>query len=199
MAIKTFFSNILNVVSFNQLPENHRQITFYSEGPNYWSYIGGLLEAVLEHTDLHVCYICSSQNDPGLQIDHPRLNVFLTDEGFVRDWFFANIDTRIMVMTMPDIGQYQVKRSKNDVHYIYVQHSLVSFHMVYRHGAFDYYDTIFCAGPHHLAEIRALEDENNTSKKNLFNHGMLVLILFKRRPSCVVKLRKNRIQNATIC
>lgn len=76
-----------------------------------------------------------------------------------------------MVMTMPDLGQFQVKRSKHKVHYVYVQHSLVSLHMVYRKGAFDHYDTIFCAGPHHVKETRAMEEKYNLPAKNLVEHG----------------------------
>ena len=72
---------------------------------------------------------------------------------------------------MPDINQYQVKCSKNNVHYVYVQHSLVSMHMVYRTGAFDYYDTVFCAGPHHRNEMRALEQSRGLKAKQLFDHG----------------------------
>ncbi len=74
-------------------------------------------------------------------------------------------------MTMPDLHQYQVKRSKHKVHYVYVQHSLVSLHMVYRKGAFDHYDTIFCSGPHHVREIRAMETEFNLRPKKLVEHG----------------------------
>ena len=70
-----------------------------------------------------------------------------------------------MAMTMPRLHQHQVKRSIHSVHYIYVQHLMVSFEMVYRSGAFDYFDTIFCAGPHYLKEIRALEEQRNTESK----------------------------------
>jgi len=43
--------------------------------------------------------------------------------------------------------------------------------MVYRKGAMDHYDTIFCAGPHHLEEMRALETHYNLPKKKLVKHG----------------------------
>ena len=76
-----------------------------------------------------------------------------------------------MVMTMPDLHQYQVKRSKFPVHYVYIQHSMVSCHMVYRPGAFDHFDTIFCSGPHHKLEIRALEKARNLQEKSLVVHG----------------------------
>jgi CDP-glycerol glycerophosphotransferase (TagB/SpsB family) len=91
--------------------------------------------------------------------------------GFVRDYFFQNLDTNIMVMTMPDLHNFQVKRSRHNVHYIYVQHSLVSLHMIYRHGAFDHYDTICAAGPHHVEEIRAIEAKYNLPRKNVVELG----------------------------
>jgi len=166
-----FFRHLKNVIAYNQTPKDQRVLTIYSEGKNYWSYLGGLVKNILDNSDVHVCYVTSSDADPGLSLEHDRLTTFVIGEGFVRDWFFANQDTAVMVMTMPDLHQYQVKKSKFPVHYVYVQHSLVSFHMVYRTGAFDFYDTIFCSGPHHKAEMRALEEERNLTPKTLFDHG----------------------------
>ena len=68
--IKTLSS----VISFNNLPKEKRQITFYSEGKNYWPHLQGLLETTLEKTDKFVCYVSSSLDDPGLKLTHPRLN-----------------------------------------------------------------------------------------------------------------------------
>lgn len=176
----SFFAHIKSVIGYNQLPRAQRRLTIYSEGKNYWSYLGGLLQTILDISDVHVCYVTSSAADPGLEIVHPRLQTFVIGEGFVRDWMFANMDTDVVVMTMPDLGQYQVKRSSNPVHYVYIQHSLVSLHMVYRPGAFDFYDSIFCAGPHHKAEIRAMESFAGLSSKNLFEHGYARLDAIKK-------------------
>ena len=63
------------------------------------------------------------------------------------------MDVDVVVMTMPDLNQFQIKRSRFSVHYVHVQHSLVSLHMIYRKGAFDHFDTVFCSY-HHIAEIR---------------------------------------------
>ena len=126
---------------------------------------------LLALSDVPVCYLSSDEDDPGLLLAHPNYRKFVIDEGHVRDWLFSNIETDVFVMTMPDLHQYQVKRSKHAVHYVYVQHSLVSLHMVYRKGAFDHYDTIFCAAPHHVKEIRAMETEFNLRPKRLVEHG----------------------------
>ena len=118
-----------------------------------------------------VCYVSSDPNDPGLHIDDAKLNGFLTDRGWVRDWFFQNVATDVFVTTTPDLGNYQLKRSRHDVHYVYVHHSLVSQHMAYRPAAFDNFDTIFCAGPHHMVETRQQEMRSNLPPKQLVEHG----------------------------
>jgi len=166
-----FIRHIKEVMRFMALPKEQRRITFYCEGKNYWPHLEGLLKTVLADSDIGVCYISSNDNDPGLKLQHNNLQCFKTDEGFVRNWLFENIETELMVMTMPDLHQFQVKRSKHKVHYVYVQHSLVSLHMIYRKGAFDHYDTIFCAGPHHKKEIRAMEEHYKLAAKNVEEHG----------------------------
>ena len=162
---------ISNVIRFMSLPKEQRCIVFYSEAASYWPHLGGLIRELL-HTDLStICYISSSPDDPGLALQREKLHTFYIGNGFIRDWLFQNIDTNYMIMTMPDLHQYQVKRSRHPVHYIYVQHSLVSLHMVYRTGAFNHYDTICCAGPHHAREIRAIEKKYSLPTKNIFEHG----------------------------
>ncbi len=180
VVLRAFFHRIRSVVSFLQLDRSLRRLTFYSEGRNYWPHLQGLIEQVLEQSDLPICYLSSAEDDPGLQFDHPRFYSFLIDEGAIRNWLFANIETDVMVMTMPDIELYQVKRSSYPVHYVYVQHSLVSLHMVYRPGALDHYDTIFCAGPHHVEELRALEANAGLAPKAVFEHGYSRLDAIRR-------------------
>jgi hypothetical protein len=165
------FSQIKDVLRYSQLPKVERKITFYSEGRNYWPHLKEMLKSFLDCTDIPVCYVSSNPNDPGLSYEHPKLKKFEIGEGSIRDWFFANLDTDVMVMTMPDLHKYQVKRSKHNVHYVYVQHSLVSQHMAYREGAFDHFDTVFCSGPHHVKELRALEARYKLPSKNLVEHG----------------------------
>ena len=180
-----FFKQIINLIQFMSLPKKQRRITFYSEGKNFWPHLEGLVKELLKISDIPICYISSQKDDPGLTLSHKNYKTFMIDEGFVRNWLFENIDTDIMVMTMPDIEHFQLKRSKHSVHYVYVQHSLVSLHAIYRKGAFDYYDTIFCSGAHHMKEIRAMEKKYNLPKKNLLAHGY-------GRLDAIIKEAKNR-------
>tara|TARA_B100002003_G_scaffold236073_1_gene251678 strand:- start:76 stop:1218 length:1143 start_codon:yes stop_codon:yes gene_type:complete len=166
-----FIRHLMDVTAVMQLPKSYRKIVFYSEGQAYWVHLEGILTEFLSQTNTPVCYITSDQDDPGLCYEHPNLRSFKIDDGGCRNWLFKNIDTDVMVMTMPDLEKHQVKRSKHPVHYVYVQHSLVSLHMVYRKGAFDHFDTIFCAGPHQVREVRAIEKKYQLPQKGVVEHG----------------------------
>ncbi len=167
----SFFKHMAGLLSFVQTPRAQRRVVFYSEGPTYWVHLQGLVQALLASGEVPVCYVSSNPADPGLALQHANYKTFLIDQGWVRNWFFENLQADVLVMTMPDLDQYQVKRSKHPVHYVYVQHSLVSFHMVYRPGAFDAFDSVFCAGPHHLKEIDAITTHKNLPPKHVVAHG----------------------------
>ena len=162
---------ISDVARYVQLPAPERRLTFYSEGRNYWRYLEPLITEVLRADSSPICFVTSDRGDPGLQITHHNYHRFVIDEGSVRNWLFRHMETDVLVTTMPDLHRFHVKRSRHPVHYVYVQHSLVSLHRVYRAGAFDHYDTIFCAGPHHVGEWRAIEKRRNLDRKELFCHG----------------------------
>ena len=88
---------------------------------------------------------------------------------------FQFLQAGVMVMTMPDLDVYHIKRSKYPVVYMYMYHSMVSSHMIYRRRAFDNFDTILCVGPHHKNEIRAAEELYGLPPKNLVDMGYGIL------------------------
>jgi len=57
------------------------------------------------------------------------------------------------------------------VHYIYLFHSLGSTHMVDHANSYDAYDSLFCVGPHHVAELRKRESIADLPARNLFEYG----------------------------
>jgi hypothetical protein len=168
--LKTF-KHIAQGLKFMRLPKKLRRVVFYSEGKSYWPLFKGLIDGILGQSNLDICYITSGKDDPGIEYSHNRYNSFIIDDGYVRNWFFENMQADILIMTMPDLNQYQVKRSKYPIHYIYIQHALMSLHMVYRQGAFDFFDTVFCSGPHHVQEIRQLEEKYKLPQKKILEHG----------------------------
>lgn len=166
-----FFRHLSQLLQFLQLPRARRQIVFYSEGRAYWVHLEPLLRALLENTEIGICYITSARDDPGLTYTQQNFSSYLTDDSWIRNWLFENIDTDVLIMTMPDLDQYQIKRSRHPVHYVYLQHSLISLHMGYRKGAFDHFDTVLCAGPYQQDEIRATEACYGLPAKHTIAHS----------------------------
>ncbi|MBJ90841.1 MAG: CDP-glycerol--glycerophosphate glycerophosphotransferase [Woeseia sp.] len=153
------------------LPQSRRYLSFYSEGPAYWVHLEPLVRHLLSDHKIPLCYFSSSPDDPGLNIVKEHGETFLIGDGAVRTVLFKSFPPGVLVMTMPDLENFHIKRSVHPVHYVYVQHSMVSTHMVYRSTAFDHFDTVFCAGPHHVAETRAREQLMGLPKKQLIEHG----------------------------
>ena len=83
------------------------------------------------------------------------------------------LEADIVLMTMPDIETFHIKRSyiKKDIEYIYLFHGFASTHMVLREEALDHYDTIFCSGPVQIKEIRAREAMKGLPEKKLIDTG----------------------------
>ncbi len=77
----------------------------------------------------------------------------------------------IFVTTMTDLGTYHLKRSINDVKYVYVFHSLLSTHRAYRDHAFDSYDIFLCSGPHHVAELKKAREVFGLNSRELLETG----------------------------
>lgn len=157
--------------SFNRLSPDERSIVFYAESGADWPHLGPIIEELTQSIGREVCYVTSQADDPVLTSGAPGIRPFYIGSGSTRTAFFKLVDARVVVMTLPDLETFHLKRSVHPVHYVYVFHSIVSSHMIYRKGAFDAYDTVLCVGPHHVAEIRATEAAYGLRAKELVEHG----------------------------
>ncbi len=145
-----------------------KEIAFYASQAQYISYYQGLLDELIERKK-EILYLTSALEDSIL--DEKDCGVSSLFSKSFLPLIFPMLTPPVLVTTIPDIQQYQIKRSFSGTNYVYVFHSLVSTHKMYRTGAFDYYDTIFCVGPHHLAEIRETEKVYNLPAKTLHEVG----------------------------
>lgn len=155
---------------FLAVPPAKRRVVVYSEGAASWPHLGPVVQALLaEGVPLH--FVSSSADDPGVALRHPGLLSWVIGDGHVRTMFFSSLEAELVLMTMPDLQTFHIKRSRRVARYVYLHHSLVSSHMVYRDGAFDHFDTVLCAGPHHVDELRAIEALKRLPPKQLVPHG----------------------------
>ncbi len=162
---------------FQRRPPALRDIVFYSEGTPYGGFLRPVVESLIEEHGRSVSYITSDAHDPALREGAGPFQVYYISHESARIFLFEMMRAGIVVMTMPDLNTFHIKRSRYRVHYAHLLHSMVSTHMIYRKGAFDHFDSVLCTGPHQVAEIRQWEQLKGLPEKQLFEHGYCPLDL----------------------
>ena len=156
---------------YRKLPADWRNIVIYSESGQDWHYFEPLVEVLNGELKHKVTYVTSDPRDAGLGRKHELYKSIYIPEGFFLTTHFNFQKADVVVMTMMDLDNFQLKKSINGVHYIYLFHSLGSTHMVDFANSYDAYDSLFCAGPHHVAELRKREAMQGLEPRNLFEYG----------------------------
>jgi YidC/Oxa1 family membrane protein insertase len=156
---------------FKKLPWEWRNIVVYSESGQDWHQFSGLIDELNGRFGCKTCYVTSDPTDPGLSREHANFKAIFIPDGWFLTIFFQVNQSDLFVLTMMDLQNLQLKRSLHPVHYVYLFHSMGSTHMVDHENSFDHYDTLFCAGPHQVAEIRRREELKGLPAKQLFDYG----------------------------
>ena len=147
---------------FEKLTDFERSIVFYAENRASMNHFKLLISELTEIKKLQICYVTSVKNDPILSLNNKNIFAFYIGDGIARTKFFLTLKAKILIMDMPDLDTFHIKRSKTyPVHYIYIFHSMFSVHSYLRKNAIDNFDTIFCVGEYHEKEIRAHEKKPN--------------------------------------
>ena len=155
-----------------KLTDKERSIVFYAENQASMNHFRLLISELTEEKNLQICYVTSVKNDPIFSSKNKNIITFYIGDGTTRTKFFLTLKAKILIMDMPDLQTFHIKRSKvYPVHYVYIFHSMFSTHSYLRKGALDNYDTIFCVGKHHEKEIRATEERYGLKDKKLIKYG----------------------------
>ena len=192
-----------DIEKFNELDIDERSIVFYSESSVIlYPYVEEIIQE-LQNRDQKICYLTSRKDDPILQNKNENIRVFYIGDSEIQKMnFFLKLKAGVLIMTMPDLGSYHIKRSKEfPVHYVYTFHSMNSTHMEFQKTAFDQFDSIFCVGSYQIQELRATEKLYNLKQKNLVECGYGLLDkLIKLKSSFAEKgnLLKNNKKNILI-
>ncbi len=186
-----FFFNLIKEIKdcfrlFSASSQKARRIVFYSESDIYYQYYEGIIDELLGRGDIEIAYITSDINDSifgrfagGCNYGGADAGIINSSGSKVKVFYINNLlsiamiylDSKVFLMTMPDLGNFHIKRSINAVHYIYVFHAIGSTHLQYRRGAFDNYDAVFCVGAHQAAEIKKTEELYALKPKTLIECG----------------------------
>ena len=152
----------------------NKHLAFYSESGGFYKYYEDIIEYLLAHANLSIHYITSDPKDPIFEKakEEPRIKPYYIGEKRLIT-LMMKMDADMVVMTVPDLDNYHLKRSyvRKDVEYVYVFHYPLSTHMVLPKGALDHYDTIMCVGEFQFEEIRRAEELYGLPAKQLIACG----------------------------
>ena len=156
----------------------NKHIVFYSEGGGFYKYFQSLIEWLLAHSNLVIHYVTNDPKDAVFRLaaTQPRIRPYYIGPVKIIS-LMMKMDADMVIMTTPDLGKYQIKRSyvRKDVEYVYLTHGVSSVHLCLRQGAFDNYDTVFTVGPYQNDEHRKTEEIYHLREKRLVPTGYLLL------------------------
>lgn len=152
-------------------PENEslRRLVFFAESPIQYRYYEDYLQYILKASDLEICYLASTIDDPIFESKEKRIKPFFIKNLLSKT--FEKLDSNALVIANPDLGKGPFKRAPDSVHHIYAFRGIASVHQAYRLGAFDNYDAMLCVGEYQVAEFRKMEELYKTRKKELVVTG----------------------------
>ena len=156
------FNNI-NLINSKKL-----KFIFYSENKSYQKYSYQLIKLLARKYPDEVCYVSSDINDK--IISFKTKNLFIGNNLLMK-YFFTNIKAENLILTLTDLDNHIIKKTKNIKKYIYFFHAPVSTTKSYTAGAFDNYDIILCNGNYQIDEIRKREFFQKNKKKELIKSG----------------------------
>ena len=156
----------------------NKHLVYYSESNGFYKYFQRTIEWLLKNTNLIIHYITSDPNDRIFELagTEERIKPYYIGEKKLIT-LMMKMDADVVIMTMPDLENYHIKRSyvRKDIEYICVQHGMGSVNPTLRKGAEDHYDTVFCTGAHQLRELRQMEELDHAPEKNLVETGYPLL------------------------
>lgn len=156
----------------------NKHLVFYSEKSGFYKYFKNVIEYLLKHSNVIVHYVTSDPKDRIFETARiePRIRPYYIGEKRLIT-LMMKMDADIVVMTMPDLDNFHIKRSyiRKDIEYIYMPHGINSDNMTLRPNAVANFDTIFAPCTHLLLEYRALEKQNNTRQKHYVECGFGLL------------------------
>lgn len=153
-----------------------KQLVFYSEKNGFYKYYQNVIETILNKTDIIIHYITSDPKDEVFALANDQFRVYYIGENKLIV-LMMKMEADMVVMTMPDLQKYHIKRSivKENIEYVYLDHGIGSDNLMLRKHALDYFDTIFASNENGKAEIRAQEKCYGLKEKNIVEFGSCLI------------------------
>ena len=158
------------------LKASGKKIVFYSEKNGFYKYYRNIIEEIVKRTNIVIHYITSDPLDEVFQMEGVQFKPYYIGENRMIV-LMMKMETDLMVMTTPDLENFQLKRSyvKKDIEYIYVPHDVNSSNLTFHKNALDHFDTIFTSGFKNKEEIKEREEKYALPSKKLVEWGSGVI------------------------
>ena len=156
----------------------NKHLVFYSESNGFYKYYQGIIEYILKNTNIVIHYITSDYNDNifNLEKENPNIKAYYIEEKKLIT-LMMKMDADVVVMTMPDLDNYHIKRSyvRKDIEYIYIPHGLDSMNLTMRNASMNNYDTVFVTGKHQEEEALKINELDKLKNRKIFKWGYSLL------------------------
>ncbi len=148
------------------------KLMFYSESNGFYKYFKDMIDYVCEHSDIVIHYVTSDPHDKIFDDKREQIRAYYSASDRYLIPLFMKLDCDMCIMTMPDLEKYHIKRSRvrKNIEYVFACHGIGSISL-YRKGALDWFDTVFCPNKDQFDEIRAYEKLYGTPEKLLVQTG----------------------------
>ena len=153
---------------------------FYSENKSYQKFSIDIIDVISKKYPNQILYVSSDRED---KIDNINVKNLYIGQGLLMKLFFLIIKAENFFLTLTDLGNHSIKKTKNINKYIYYFHAAVSTFKNYTNTAFDNYDVILCSGKFQINEIRKREKKLNLPKKELIETGYFYFDYLKEKIS----------------
>lgn len=170
----------------------NKHLVFYSESNGFYKYYKGIIEYLLENTNITLHYITSDYNDNifKMEKENPKIKAYYIGERKLIT-LMMKMDADVVVMTMPDLENYHIKRSyvRKNIEYIFIPHSMDSLNMTMRKGSMDHFDTVFATGSHQKEEDEETNKVYNLQNRKIVEWGYTLL------DDMIKDYEKNNVKN----
>ncbi|MDE6727048.1 MAG: CDP-glycerol glycerophosphotransferase family protein, partial [Oscillospiraceae bacterium] len=141
-------------------------------------YYKGIIEYILNHTNITIHYITSDPNDGIFELEKQNEHVkayFIDEKRLIT--LMMKMDADVVAMTMPDLETYHIKRSyvRKDIEYVYIPHGMDSNNMAFRTKALNAFDTVYVCGPHQLEECEKIAGLYGLKDQKFIKYGYCLL------------------------
>lgn len=177
----SLFKSLKGYLTYLKISKNNKEkkyVYIYSEGLNYRNYFIEIIKN-LHKKKIEVLYFTSDKKD--LELIDENIKPIFIGSGLIRILFFTTLKCEFMLMTLTDLDNHEIKKSKNCKTYAYIFHSLVSAHKTYSKNAFNNYDIIFANGEYQKKELIKLEEINGSKRKKIYITGYSYLEFLKKQ------------------